>query len=192
MSCHSQISDLSGSACSRQQYNTGVPEHLTKRIVYQTLSAVNFCHQHNVSTSHEEKLLTSLPEQILQQTLSCSLLPADAFIPQTIHRDVKPENILLTKDCIVKLCDFGFARTLSPNENYTDYVATRWYRAPELLVGDTQYGPAVDVWAIGCVAAELMRGIPHVSCLTDSVLIVLIRPQVKLCGLENRTWIRFT
>lgn len=59
---------------------------------------------------------------------------------------------------MVKLCDFGFARTLSPGENYTDYVATRWYRAPELLVGDTQYGPSVDVWAIGCVAAELMRG----------------------------------
>ena len=77
---------------------------------------------------------------------------------QCIHRDVKPENILLTKDCVVKLCDFGFARTLNPGENYTDYVATRWYRAPELLVGDTQYGPAVDVWAIGCVTAELMRG----------------------------------
>lgn len=77
---------------------------------------------------------------------------------QCIHRDVKPENILLTKDFIVKLCDFGFARTLSPGENYTDYVATRWYRPPELLVGDTQYGPAVDVWAIGCVTAELMRG----------------------------------
>lgn len=40
----------------------------------------------------------------------------------------------------MKLCDFGFARMLSPGENYTDYVATRWYRAPELLVGDTQYG----------------------------------------------------
>lgn len=56
------------------------------------------------------------------------------------------------------MCDFGFARTLVPGENYTDYVATRWYRAPELLVGDTHYGPAVDVWAIGCVCAELIRG----------------------------------
>ena len=43
-------------------------------------------------------------------------------------------------------------------ENLTDYVATRWYRAPELLVGDTQYGPPVDVWAVGCVLAELVRG----------------------------------
>lgn len=45
-----------------------------------------------------------------------------------------------------------------PGDNLTDYVATRWYRAPELLVGDTQYGTAVDVWAIGCVLAELVKG----------------------------------
>ena len=44
-----------------------------------------------------------------------------------------------------------------PGENFTDYVATRWYRAPELLVGDTQYGPKVDVWAIGCVFVELVN-----------------------------------
>lgn len=45
-----------------------------------------------------------------------------------------------------------------PGDDYTDYVATRWYRAPELLVGDTQYGPPVDVWAVGCVFAELLSG----------------------------------
>ena len=48
--------------------------------------------------------------------------------------------------------------TAGPGDDYTDYVATRWYRAPELLVGDTQYGPPVDVWAIGCVFAELLSG----------------------------------
>ena len=47
--------------------------------------------------------------------------------------------------------------TLDPGDNLTDYVATRWYRAPELLVGDTQYGPKVDVWAVGCVFAELVK-----------------------------------
>ena len=46
----------------------------------------------------------------------------------------------------------------APGDNFTDYVATRWYRAPELLVGDTQYGPKVDVWAIGCVFVELVKG----------------------------------
>ncbi|KAK2161914.1 hypothetical protein NP493_1551g00045 [Ridgeia piscesae] len=75
-----------------------------------------------------------------------------------IHRDVKPENILVSKTGVVKLCDFGFARTLAqPGEPYTEYVATRWYRAPELLVGDTK---AVDIWAVGCLTAEMLTGDP--------------------------------
>ncbi|XP_006142999.1 cyclin-dependent kinase-like 2 [Tupaia chinensis] len=78
-----------------------------------------------------------------------------------IHRDVKPENILVSQSGVVKLCDFGFARTLAaPGEVYTDYVATRWYRAPELLVGDVKYGKAVDVWAIGCLVTEMLMGEP--------------------------------
>ncbi|XP_048220462.1 cyclin-dependent kinase-like 2 [Perognathus longimembris pacificus] len=76
-----------------------------------------------------------------------------------IHRDIKPENILVSQSGVVKLCDFGFARTLAaPGEAYTDYVATRWYRAPELLVGDVKYGKAVDVWAIGCLVTEMLMG----------------------------------
>ncbi|XP_047272343.1 cyclin-dependent kinase-like 2 isoform X8 [Homo sapiens] len=78
-----------------------------------------------------------------------------------IHRDIKPENILVSQSGVVKLCDFGFARTLAaPGEVYTDYVATRWYRAPELLVGDVKYGKAVDVWAIGCLVTEMFMGEP--------------------------------
>ncbi|XP_074849909.1 cyclin-dependent kinase-like 2 [Carettochelys insculpta] len=78
-----------------------------------------------------------------------------------IHRDIKPENILISQSGVVKVCDFGFARTLAaPGEAYTDYVATRWYRAPELLVGDTKYGKAVDVWAIGCLVTEMLTGEP--------------------------------
>lgn len=61
---------------------------------------------------------------------------------------------------VIKLCDFGFARLYAANETFTDYVATRWYRSPELLVGDPRYGKEVDVWAIGCLYAEMMTGEP--------------------------------
>ncbi|KAM6429640.1 cyclin-dependent kinase-like 2 [Rhynochetos jubatus] len=78
-----------------------------------------------------------------------------------IHRDIKPENILVSQSGVVKLCDFGFARTLAASgEAYTDYVATRWYRAPELLVGDIKYGRAVDIWAIGSLITEMLTGEP--------------------------------
>lgn len=69
---------------------------------------------------------------------------------QVMHRDLKPENMLLSEDGILKLCDFGFARHLGGlNTKYSEYVATRWYRPPELLLGYSQYGLAVDVWALG-------------------------------------------
>uniref|UniRef100_A0A5K3EXN9 cyclin-dependent kinase n=2 Tax=Mesocestoides corti TaxID=53468 RepID=A0A5K3EXN9_MESCO len=78
-----------------------------------------------------------------------------------IHRDIKPENILINAQGDVKLCDFGFARFLvDTGGTYTDYVATRWYRSPELLVGDTHYGPPVDIWAVGCVFAEMLTRVP--------------------------------
>lgn len=78
-----------------------------------------------------------------------------------IHRDLKPENLLLSKNRVLKLCDFGFARTLGgPGARYTDYVSTRWYRCPELLIGDTAYGKPVDLWALGCLMAEISNGMP--------------------------------
>jgi cyclin-dependent kinase-like len=77
-----------------------------------------------------------------------------------IHRDIKPENILISKNGALKLCDFGFARTMSLGGKYTDYVATRWYRGPELLVGEVEYGKGVDTWAIGCILAEISNGQP--------------------------------
>lgn len=76
-----------------------------------------------------------------------------------IHRDIKPENILITKDNKAKVIDFGFTRSLKENEELTSYVATRWYRSLELLFG-SKYGPEVDIWALGCMMAELVNGDP--------------------------------
>lgn len=77
--------------------------------------------------------------------------------------------MLLSKNGVLKICDFGFARSTikAENKEFTDYVSTRWYRAPELLVGDRNYGKAVDVWAIGCIFVELLTGRPLFTGDTD-------------------------
>jgi cyclin-dependent kinase-like len=78
-----------------------------------------------------------------------------------IHRDIKPENILLHNDAsVLKLCEFGFARFLPEHpDSLTEYVATRWYRSPEILAGD-RYGKPADMWALGCIIGELTDGQP--------------------------------
>jgi serine/threonine protein kinase len=77
---------------------------------------------------------------------------------QFAHRDIKPSNILVNGDCEVKLADFGLGKKLTGYA--TTKVVTLWYRAPELLVGIRNYGSKIDVWSVGCVAAELLLGRP--------------------------------
>lgn len=82
-----------------------------------------------------------------------------------IHRDLKPGNLLVNSDCELKICDFGLSRGFgsAPDEqvgHLTEYVATRWYRAPEIMLAFRGYTRAIDVWSIGCIFAELMLGRP--------------------------------
>jgi len=103
-----------------------------------------------------------------------------------LHRDLKPSNLLLNSECHMKVCDFGLARSLDtrdPDQTplLTDYVATRWYRAPEILLGSNKYTKGVDMWSMGCILAELILGkpvFPGTSTLNqlDRVMEVIGRP----------------
>eukprot|EP00744_Colponema_vietnamica_P000792 GILI01001379.1.p1 GENE.GILI01001379.1~~GILI01001379.1.p1 ORF type:complete len:451 (+),score=44.49 GILI01001379.1:213-1565(+) len=80
-----------------------------------------------------------------------------------MHRDLKPQNLLVNGNCDLKICDFGLARACSlapdlPDEPFTEYVITRWYRAPEVLLESRGYSKPVDVWSAGCVIAEMFLG----------------------------------
>ncbi|KAG7402330.1 hypothetical protein PHYBOEH_000038 [Phytophthora boehmeriae] len=109
----------------------GIDSELVRSYIFQLCCAIHYCHTNNV-----------------------------------IHRDIKPENLLVNTsngEHSMRLCDFGFARSVPCNGNppdLTEYVATRWYRAPELLLGDTKYSKSVDIWAIGCIMGELIEGQP--------------------------------
>lgn len=82
-----------------------------------------------------------------------------------LHRDLKPGNLLVNADCELKICDFGLARGYSENPHdqagfMTEYVATRWYRAPEIMLAFKCYTKAIDMWSVGCIFAELLGGKP--------------------------------
>lgn len=79
-----------------------------------------------------------------------------------IHRDLKPSNILVNKNCDLKICDLGLARGFEEavDEKLTEYVVTRWYRAPEVILNASHYSKAIDIWSAGCILAEMLGKSP--------------------------------
>ncbi|KAK8745399.1 hypothetical protein OTU49_000172 [Cherax quadricarinatus] len=114
-----------------------------------------------------------------------------------IHRDLKPSNIAVNEDCELKILDFGLAR---PTESeMTGYVATRWYRAPEIMLNWMHYNQTVDIWSVGCIMAELLTGrtlfpgADHIDQLTR-ILVIAGTPDeetlAKITSDEARNYIR--
>ncbi|KAF8472504.1 kinase-like domain-containing protein [Kalaharituber pfeilii] len=104
------------------------------------------------------------------------------------HRDIKPQNLLLDPATgVLKLCDFGSAKILVENEPNVSYICSRYYRAPELIFGATNYTPKIDVWSTGCVMAELMLGQPLFPGESGIDQLVEI---IKVLGTPTREQIR--
>ncbi|CCH43460.1 Extracellular signal-regulated kinase 1 [Wickerhamomyces ciferrii] len=133
----------------------------------------------NWETFNEVYLIQELMETDLHRVIKSQKLSDDHcqyFIYQTLralksmhsanvlHRDLKPSNLLLNSNCDLKICDFGLARSIASSENnfgfMTEYVATRWYRAPEIMLTFQEYTTAIDVWSVGCILAEMLSGKP--------------------------------
>jgi glycogen synthase kinase 3 beta len=104
------------------------------------------------------------------------------------HRDIKPQNLLLDPSTgVLKLCDFGSAKILVENEPNVSYICSRYYRAPELIFGATNYTTKIDVWSTGCVMAELMLGQPLFPGESGIDQLVEI---IKVLGTPTRDQIR--
>jgi mitogen-activated protein kinase 15 len=122
-------------------------------------------------------VLESVHVQFVTYQLLCALKYMHSA--RVVHRDIKPANILINAECRVKICDFGLARILGNRNNYilTSYVATRWYRAPEILLKNSDYSFPVDLWAVGTIAAEMIQGkalLPGTSTIDQIERIIAI------------------
>lgn len=105
----------------------------------------------------QQQLLTEHVQYFIYQVLRAFKFLHSAKI---IHRDLKPSNILLNESCDLMICDFGLSRNLSDacGENLTEYVVTRYYRAPEIMLSSNEYDSKVDLWSAGCTLGEVMSG----------------------------------
>eukprot|EP00178_Gracilaria_changii_P025672 TRINITY_DN79015_c0_g1_i1.p1 TRINITY_DN79015_c0_g1~~TRINITY_DN79015_c0_g1_i1.p1 ORF type:complete len:364 (-),score=57.83 TRINITY_DN79015_c0_g1_i1:128-1219(-) len=118
-----------------------------------------------METDLHQVIRHNILEDIHKQYIIYQLIKALKWLHTAgvVHRDIKPSNVLLNSECHLKLADFGLARSITQIQEtngtlYTEYIATRWYRAPEILLGSQKYDKAVDMWSVGCIIGELLGG----------------------------------
>jgi cyclin-dependent kinase len=103
---------------------------------------------------------------------------------RVLHRDLKPQNLLINMEGELKLADFGLARAFGiPVRNYTHEVVTLWYRAPDVLMGSRKYSTPVDIWSVGCIFAEMVNGRPLFPGSSESDQLMKI---FKTLGTPNK------
>jgi len=109
---------------------------------------------HTYDKGIDMKAVKSLLYQLLRGIAHCHQ-------SKVLHRDLKPQNLLVSQEGILKLGDFGLARAFGiPVKNYTNEVVTLWYRAPDILLGSKNYSTSVDIWSIGCIFVEMLNQKP--------------------------------
>uniref|UniRef100_A0A224XFJ1 Cyclin-dependent kinase 20 n=1 Tax=Panstrongylus lignarius TaxID=156445 RepID=A0A224XFJ1_9HEMI len=126
------------------------------------------------------------PSEALTKSYMAMLLKGVSHLHENgiMHRDLKPANLLIGSDGILRIGDFGQARPMwkEKGKPYTQQVATRWYRAPELLYGTKKYTEAIDLWAVGCIFAELINKKPLFPGETDIDQLAVV---IKSLGTPN-------
>lgn len=146
--------------------------------------------EHDLKTLQEDMTERFMASEV--KTLLKQLVGAVGFLHDNhiMHRDLKTSNILLSNRGILKVADFGMARYIPPaNAPLTQLVVTLWYRAPELLLGATSYGPEIDMWSIGCIFGELLIKEPLMQGKNEVDQLSQI---FTLCGLPtDQTWPSF-
>jgi cell division cycle 2-like protein len=128
---------------------------------------MEFCEHDLKGLMETRRVPFSVPEV---KCLMAQLFAGVAYMHEnwTLHRDLKTSNVLVNNKGQLKICDFGLARHYGePLGTYTPTVVTLWYRAPELLLGAPKYGPAIDVWSLGCIMAELLASEPLFTGKTE-------------------------
>jgi mitogen-activated protein kinase 15 len=132
----------------------------------------------HMETDLHAAIRANILQDVHKQYVMWQLLKTLKFMHSAnlLHRDMKPSNLLLNSDCLMKVADFGLARSMreswegeaaAPAEErdnkeayFTDYIATRWYRAPEILLGSNYYSSGVDMWGAGCILGEILASKP--------------------------------
>lgn len=154
---HPHVIKLKGLATSRMQYSI----YLVFDFMQSDLA--------RIISRPEERLTEPQVKCYMHQLLSGLQHCHDRGV---LHRDIKGSNLLIDKNGMLKIADFGLANYYNPKHNQplTSRVVTLWYRAPELLLGATDYGVGVDLWSAGCLLAEMFTGVPIMPGRTEVII----------------------